>query len=254
MAHYFLFPVTALLKKEINSFLSSLIGYLVISVFLISIGLFMWIIPGTEFNIFENGYASMDSLFIIAPWVFLFLIPAVTMRAFAEENKTGTIELLLTRPLSDLQIVFAKYLAGVILVIFALVPTLVYFISVYSLASPAGNVDVGGIAGSYFGLLFLCSAFVSIGVFASAISNNQIVAFIFAVVISFFFHVGFDSISAMSTFSGSWFVNVFSHIGISSHYASMSRGVLDTRDMIYFISLTMFFMLLAKFVLEKRKW
>ena len=244
----------ALLKKEINSFLSSLIGYLVISVFLLSIGLFMWIIPGTDFNVFENGYSNMDTLFILAPWVFLFLIPAVTMRSFAEENKAGTIELLLTRPLSDFQIVLAKYTAGVILVLFALAPTLIYFISIYSLASPAGNVDTGGIAGSYFGLLFLCSGFVSIGVFASAVSNNQIIAFILAVILSFFFHVGFDSISTMFSVSGSWFVNVLSQIGISSHYTSMSRGVIDTRDMIYFITLTVFFLLLTKFVMEKRKW
>jgi ABC-2 type transport system permease protein len=244
--------VIALLKKEINSFLSSIIGYVVMIVFLLSIGLFMWIIPGTDFNVLETGYANIDSLFIIAPWVFMFLIPAVTMRSFAEENKTGTIELLLTRPLSDLQIIFAKYTAGVILVLFSLVPTLVYFVSVYFMASPRGNVDVGGIMGSYFGLLFLCSAFVSIGVFASALSNNQIISFILAVVLSFFFHTGFDSLSTLST---SGFVpELLSQIGISSHYASMSRGVIDTRDMIYFVTLTAFFLLLTRFIIEKRKW
>jgi ABC-2 type transport system permease protein len=244
--------VIALLKKEINSFLSSIIGYVVMIVFLLSTGLFMWIIPGTDFNILENGYANMDTLFIIAPWVFMFLIPAVTMRSFAEENKSGTIELLLTRPLSDLQIIFAKYAAGVILVLFSLVPTLVYFISVYFLASPRGNVDVGGITGSYFGLLFLCSAFVSIGVFASSLGNNQVIAFILAVIISFFFHTGFDSLSSLST-SG-FLPTLLSQIGISSHYTSMSRGVIDTRDMIYFITLTTFFLLLTRFIIEKRKW
>ncbi len=244
----------ALLKKEINSFLSSLIGYVVMAVFLLSIGLFMWILPGTDFNILENGYANIDTLFIMAPWVFMFLIPAVTMRSFAEENKTGTIELLLTRPLSDFQIVAAKYSAGVILVLFSLVPTLIYFASVYYLASPAGNVDVGGIAGSYFGLFFLSSAFVSIGVLASALSNNQIISFILAVIISFFFHTGFDSLSTLASSAGGLLPYILSLVGIQSHYASMSRGVIDTRDVIYFITLTAFFLLLTKFVMEKRKW
>ena len=244
----------ALLKKEINSFLSSLIGYVVMAVFLLSTGLFMWILPGTGFNIFENGYATIDTLFIIAPWVFMFLIPAVTMRSFAEENKTGTIELLLTRPLSDFQIVAAKYAAGVLLVLFSLVPTLIYFISVYYLASPRGNVDVGGISGSYIGLLFLGSAFVSIGVFASAVSNNQIISFILAVIISFFFHVGFDSLSMLSSTAGGLLPDILSQIGINAHYASMSRGVIDTRDLVYFITLTAFFVMLTRFVMEKRKW
>jgi ABC-2 type transport system permease protein len=244
--------VIALLKKEINSFLSSLIGYVVMAVFLLSIGLFMWIIPGTDFNIIENGYANIDTLFIIAPWVFMFLIPAVTMRSFAEENKTGTIELLLTRPLTDFQIIFSKYIAGVLLVLFSLVPTLIYFISVRYLAAPVGNVDTGAIAGSYIGLFFLCSAFVSIGVLASALSNNQIISFILAVILSFFFYTGFDSLSTLSL-SG-LLPNILARIGIQSHYASMSRGVIDTRDMIYFITLTAFFLLVTKFFLEKRKW
>lgn len=244
----------ALLKKELNSFLSSLIGYMVMAVFLLSIGLFMWIVPGTDFNILENGYANIDTLFVIAPWVFLFLIPAVTMRSFAEENKTGTIELLLTRPLSAMQIITAKYYSGVLLVLFSLVPTLLYFISVYFLASPVGNIDIGGIAGSYFGLVFLSSAFVSIGILSSCISNNQVIAFILAVIISFFFYTGFDSLSTLTSVSGGWLANIFSQAGISSHYASMSRGVIDTRDMVYFITLTIFFLLLTKFVMEKRTW
>ncbi len=244
--------MVALLKKEINSFLSSITGYVVMVVFLLSIGLFMWVIPGTDFNILENGYAGMDTLFMLAPWMFMFLIPAVTMRSFAEENKSGTIELLLTRPLTDLRIVFAKYSAGVILVIFSLIPTLVYVVSIWMLASPKGNIDVGGITGSYFGLLFLCSAFVSIGVFASALSNNQVVSFILAVIISFFFHTGFDSLSSFAT-SG-WLPAVLSQLGISSHYTSMSRGVIDTRDMIYFITLSAFFLFLTRFIIEKRKW
>jgi ABC-2 type transport system permease protein len=244
--------VVALLKKEINSFFSSLIGYIVIIVFLLTLGLIMWIFPGADFNIIESGYSNIDPLFIVAPWVFLFLIPAVTMKMFAEEQKSGTIEILLTQPLTDLQIVLAKYFSAVLLVIIALVPTLVYYITVYMLANPAGNIDTAGIIGSYIGLVFLCSGFASIGVFASALSNNQIVSFILAVILSFFFYSGFEflgSIITQPTIS-----NLLAQLGISSHYGSMSRGVIDSRDVIYFISLTLFFVFFTRFILEKRKW
>jgi len=244
--------VVALLKKEINSFFSSLIGYIVIIVFLLTLGLIMWIFPGADFNIIESGYSNIDPLFIVAPWVFLFLIPAVTMKMFAEEQKSGTIEILLTQPLTDLQIVLAKYFSAVLLVIIALVPTLVYYITVYMLANPAGNIDTAGIIGSYIGLIFLCSGFASIGVFASALSNNQIVSFILAVILSFFFYSGFEflgSIITQPTIS-----NLLAQLGISSHYGSMSRGVIDSRDVIYFISLTLFFVFFTRFILEKRKW
>jgi len=244
--------VVALLKKEINSFFSSLIGYIVIIVFLLTLGLIMWIFPGADFNIIESGYSNIDPLFIVAPWVFLFLIPAVTMKMFAEEQKSGTIEILLTQPLTDLQIVLAKYFSAVLLVIIALVPTLVYYITVYLLANPAGNIDTAGIIGSYIGLIFLCSGFASIGVFASALSNNQIDSFILAVILSFFFYSGFEflgSIITQPTIS-----NLLAQLGISSHYGSMSRGVIDSRDVIYFISLTLFFVFFTRFILEKRKW
>ena len=244
--------MVALLKKEINSFFSSLIGYIVIIVFLLTLGLIMWIFPGADFNIIESGYSNIDPLFIVAPWVFLFLIPAVTMKMFAEEQKSGTIEILLTQPLTDLQIVMAKYFSAVLLVIIALVPTLVYYITVYMLANPAGNIDTAGIIGSYIGLIFLCSGFASIGVFASALSNNQIVSFILAVILSFFFYSGFEflgSIITQPTIS-----NLLAQLGISSHYGSMSRGVIDSRDVIYFISLTLFFVFFTRFILEKRKW
>ncbi len=212
----------------------------------------MWIFPGADFNIIESGYSNIDPLFIVAPWVFLFLIPAVTMKMFAEEQKSGTIEILLTQPLTDLQIVLAKYFSAVLLVIIALVPTLVYYITVYMLANPAGNIDTAGIIGSYIGLVFLCSGFASIGVFASALSNNQIVSFILAVILSFFFYSGFEflgSIITQPTIS-----NLLAQLGISSHYGSMSRGVIDSRDVIYFISLTLFFVFFTRFILEKRKW
>ena len=241
----------ALFKKEINNFLSSLIGIMVVVVFLLITGLFLWVFQ-SDFNITTYGYASLDSLFIIAPWVFLFLVPAVTMRFFAEERRTGTIEMLLTKPLSDWQIVGAKYLAGVALVLLALIPTLIYYISVSRLAMPTGNVDAGGIWGSYIGLFFLSAAFVSIGVFCSSVTNNQILAFILAVFLCGFLYIGFELIYSMSLFGK---VDLFiQQLGMAAHYSSMSRGVIDTRDLIYFLSVIVLFLSLTKLTLSSRKW
>ncbi|MBK6397628.1 MAG: gliding motility-associated ABC transporter permease subunit GldF [Bacteroidetes bacterium] len=244
--------MVALLRKEINSFFSSLIGYIVIIVFLLTLGLIMWIFPGGGFNIIESGFANMDPLFVVAPWVFLFLIPAVTMKMFAEEHRSGTIEILLTQPISDLQIVLAKFFSAVILVVIALLPTSIYYISIYQLANPVGNIDTAGIVGSYIGLIFLCSGFASIGVFASALTSNQIVSFILAVILSFFFYSGFEFLAAI--ISNPVAGNLLAGLGISNHYASLSRGVIDTRDVVYFISLTLLFVFSTRFILEKRKW
>jgi len=241
----------ALLRKELQSFLNSLIGYVVIIVFLLSISLFMWVFPGDS-NVLDNGYASIDTLFVIAPWVFMFLVPAVTMRSFSEEKRQGTIELLLTKPLTDIQIIIAKYTAGFVLVVLSLLPTLIYFYSVYNLGNPIGNIDLGGMWGSYIGLLFLAGGFVAIGIFASSLSDNQIVSLVIAIFLSFFFYTGFQSISSLSLFGK--IDNIILSLGIQEHYLSMSRGVLDTRDMIYFISLITFFLLLTKTVLGSRKW
>lgn len=240
-----------LLKKEIRSFLSSLIGYITITVFLLVVGLFLWVLQ-TDSNLLDNGYANIDGLFIIAPWVFLFLIPAITMRSFADEKKSGTIELLLTRPLTDLQIILAKYLAGFVLVIFSLLPTLIYYYSIHKLGSPAGNIDTGGMWGSYIGLLFLGAAFVSIGIFASAITDNQVVSFILALFLCFFIYTGFDYMGSFALFAK--IDNIILALGINSHYISMSRGVIDTRDVIYFLSLISIFIFGTRTVLESRKW
>jgi len=241
----------SLLKKEISGFLSSLIGYIVIAVFLVIIGLLMWVLP-VDSNVLNGGYAGIDPLFVMAPWVFLFLIPAVTMRSFAEEKKSGTIELLLTRPISDVQIILAKYFACILLVVLALLPTLVYFFSVYALGNPPGNLDMGRTWGSYFGLLFLAGGFVAVGVFASAITNNQVVSFILAVVLCFFCYSGFGY--AGNFISSGSLGNFVQQLGISAHYSSMSRGVIDTRDVIYFVSLSAVFILMSKTTLESRKW
>jgi ABC-2 type transport system permease protein len=240
-----------LLKKEISSFLSSLIGYIVITVFLLINGLFLWVFQG-DFNILDFGYANLDGLFMIAPFVFLFLIPAITMRLFAEEKRTGTMELILTKPLTEFEIVMAKYLSGLILVIFSLLPTLVYFFSVYQLGLPKGNIDMGGMWGSYIGLLFLGASFVSIGMFASTLTDNQIISFIIAVFLCGFLYLGFDFIYSFDLFGK---VDLLiKSLGINDHYKSMSRGVLDTRDMIYFVGVISFFLILSKFMIERRKW
>jgi ABC-2 type transport system permease protein len=240
-----------LLKKEISGFLSSLIGYIVISVFLLINGLFLWVFP-LQFNILDYGYASLEHLFVLAPIVFLFLIPAITMRMFAEEKRAGTIEMLMTKPLTDLQIIFAKYLAGVLLVIIALLPTLIYFFSVYQLGSPTGNIDMGGTWGSYLGLIFLGSAFVAIGLFCSSITDNQIVSFIVSVFLCGFAYIGFEFIYSLDLFGN--FDLFIQNLGINAHYKSMSRGVVDTRDLLYFVSIIGLFILLTKISLESRKW
>jgi len=241
----------SLFLKEIRSFLSSLLGYVVILIFLAVLGLFLWVFP-TDFNILDFGYANVDGLFIIAPFVFLFLIPAVTMRSFADEKKSGTIELLFTRPLSDMQIILAKYLAAFALVILALLPTLIYYFSVWQLGFPTGNIDSGGFWGSFIGLVLLGGAFVAIGIFASSISENQVVSFLLAIIISAFLYLGFELIYSLELFGS---VDLFiKSLGISSHYSSVSRGVVDTRDVIYFFSIIALFLYLTNFVLARRKW
>ncbi len=241
----------ALFKKEIGSFLSSLIGYLVMGVFLLITGLFLWVLP-TDFNILDYGFASLDGLFIIAPYVFLFLVPAITMRSFAEEQRLGTMEWLLTKPLTDLQLILGKYLASFVLVVLSLLPTLVYYFSVYRLGLPVGNLDSGGAAGSFIGLLFLSATFVAIGIFSSSITDNQLVAFILAVVLSGFMFIGFDLIYSLSLFGP--LDLMIQQLGIEAHYRSISRGVIDTRDLLYFMSLIVFFLGLTKLTVSSRKW
>ena len=240
-----------LLKKEISGFFSSLTGYVVIIVFLVINGLFMWVFPGAN-NVLDSGYASLETLFTIAPWVFLFLAPAVTMRMFADEKKSGTIELLFTRPLSDFQIILAKYLAGLVLVLFSILPTLIYFFSVYHLGKPVGNIDTGGTWGSFIGLFFLAAIYVAIGVLSSSFTENQIVAFIIGMLLCFIVYIGFDYLSELIVFKSidGFIIN----LGINEHYKSMSRGVVDSRDMIYFLSAIAFFILITKTILQSRKW
>ncbi|MBN1337838.1 MAG: gliding motility-associated ABC transporter permease subunit GldF [Bacteroidales bacterium] len=240
-----------LFRKELSAFLSSLIGYVVIVVFLLINGLFLWVLPAAS-NIPAYGYANLDGLFSISPFVFLFLIPAITMRFFADENKSGTIEILMTKPITDLEIILAKYFAGLVLVVVSLLPTLVYFYSVYKLGLPQGNIDSGATWGSYIGLLFLGASFVAAGVFSSSVTDNQIVSFILAAFVCAFLYAGFEFIYSFEWFGGADLI--VKNLGMSTHYASLSRGVIDTRDVLYFISLMVFFLLLTKISLESRKW
>lgn len=241
----------SIFKKEIHSFFSSLVGYVAIIVFLIVIGLFMWVLP--DMNLLDYGYASLDKFFSFAPWILLFLVPAITMRMFPDEYKSGTIEILLTQPLKINAIVLGKYLASLALIAIALAPTLLYVFTINHLSELSNNIDRGAIAGSYFGLLFMTSAFAAIGVFSSSITSNQIVGFLFALFLCYFFYSGFEAISAIPAFEGG-VDYVLSMVGMESHYKSISRGVLDTRDLVYFISITVIFLAATKLMIESRKW
>jgi ABC-2 type transport system permease protein len=241
----------SLFKKEVKAFLGSLIGTLVIVVFLLLTGLFLWVFPGT-YNIPENGYATLEGLFLLAPWVYLFLVPAITMRLFADEKRSGTIEVLLTHPISNFKIVMAKFLAGLMLVVFSLIPTLLYFLSVYLLGNPVGSIDIGATWGSFIGLFFLAAIYVAIGVFASSLTDSQIVSFILAMSLSFIFYMGLDFIAS----SGVPFLleQLLSFFSINNHYQSISRGVIDMRDMIYFVGMALAFLFATAVFLRIGNW
>jgi ABC-2 type transport system permease protein len=239
--------VLTILKKEITAYLSSLVAYVTIGVFLVVLSLFLWVFP--ESSILDYGYAGLDSLFSTAPYLFMFLVPAITMRSLAEERREGTFEILLTRPLTDWQIVLGKYLASVLLVLFALLPTLVYYYSVYTLGNPVGNIDTGAVIGSYIGLFLLGACFAAIGLFASSITKNQVIAFTIAVFLCFFFYSGFDSLSQILSLQNL----TLEDLGITEHYQSVSRGVLDTRDLVYFLILSGIFIWLTLFVLLRQR-
>lgn len=238
----------AILLREIKSFFGSPIGYLVIALFLILNGLFLWVFEG-DYNILNTGFADMTPFFTLAPWILIFLIPAVTMRSFSDEKKQGTLELLLTKPLSLWQIVNGKFLGAVLLIVMAIIPTFIYVEVISSLGMPEGNLDMGSTIGSYVGLLFLISAYSSIGVFTSTLSDNQIVAFIVAVFLCFFFYFGFEGLASLTP-SFSTFISAF---GMQDHFKSMGRGVIDTRDVLYFASVTVLFLSFTVYKLKSFK-
>lgn len=225
----------AIYLKELYAFFGSLIGYLVIGVFLILSGLFLFVFDG-EFNLLNAGYADLQTFFNLTPWIMLFLIPALTMKSFADEQKTGTIELLLTMPFKDYQITLGKFFSALTLVVIAFLPTIiyVYIINQYSLFE--NPVDFGVIYGSYFGLIFLVSAYISIGLFCSALNSNQIVAFILTILVCFFIFYGFEALSSFESLQ--W----LSFLSMKSHYDSINKGVIDTRDLVYFLSISALFL------------
>jgi ABC-2 type transport system permease protein len=242
--------VLSIFIKEINSFFNSLIAYLVILVFLTFIGLYMWVFP--ESSILEYGFADMESLFLFGPIAYLLLIPAITMRTFAEEKKEGTIELLLTRPLTDWQIIFGKYFASLGLVAFSLLPTLVYYYSIYQLGNPQGNIDSAAVFSSYVGLILLGAVFTSIGIFSSVITRNQIVSFIIAVIFCYLFYDGFERIATIDIWGAS--ASFITQLGLDYHYSALSKGVIDSRNVVYFLSIIFIMLLSTEMVLGSRKW
>lgn len=238
----------SILLREIKSFFGSPIGYLVIAIFLLLNGLFLWVFEG-DFNILKSGFADLSPFFTLAPWILIFLIPAVTMRSFSDEKKQGTIELLMTKPLSAWQIVNGKFLGAFLLIVIAIIPTFIYVYVISTLGNPEGNIDMGSTLGSYFGLLFLIAGYTAIGVFTSTLSENQIIAFITSVFLCFVFYFGFDGIS---TFIKS-FEDIIASIGMNYHFKSMSRGVIDSRDVIYFVSITIVFLSMTVYKLKSLK-
>ena len=239
-----------ILGKEFNSFLNSLIAYVVMAVFVTAMGLLMWVFPET--SVLDYGYADMYTLFSLGPYVFIFLIPAITMRSFAEENKAGTMELLLTKPLSDTAIVMGKYLACFLLVLLALLPTIIYYFSISLLGNPAGNIDTPGVIGSYIGLALLGGVFCAIGIFASSLTSNQIVSFILAAFLCFLLFSGFQSVALFDVWSANTLV--IRQIGLLYHYESLSRGLIDSRDLIYFFSVIAFMLLFTRISIGSRSW
>lgn len=243
----------AIIRKEINYFFSSLVGIVILITFLLVNALFIWMVPINDYlNIFSAGYASLEPLFTLAPWMYLILIPALTMHSITEEKSQGTLELITTKPLSNKHLIWAKFIASFTILLMTLIPTVVYIASVHFLAYPTGNIDVGAIAGSYLGLTLLGSSFIAIGIFCSSLANNQIVSLILSVSLSVFFYLGFDWIASFGTESTVAFV--LKQFGIQEHYNSISRGLLDSRDLIYYGLNIVFFLSLSELKLSSRKW
>jgi ABC-2 type transport system permease protein len=236
-------------KKEFRQFFSSLTGYIAIIVFLLLNGLFLFVFPDT--NILDFGFATLEKFFELAPWILLLLIPAITMRSFADEFKGGTFEILQTKPLSRWQLVSGKYFGSLGVVLIALIPTVIYVFSVQQLAATGGGIDTGGIIGSYVGLIFLAGVFVAIGIACSSVTNNAVVAFIAGAFLCFVLYSGFNAISRIPALQAGadFYIEM---LGIDFHYRSVSRGVVDSRDIIYFLSIILFFLIFTNRNLLKR--
>jgi ABC-2 type transport system permease protein len=237
----------AIFRKELNSFLNSLVAYIVIGVFLVLVGLFTWIFDS---NVLDYGYADLNNFFQLTPFIFVFLIPAITMRSFSEEFKSGTIELLFTKPLTDWQIISGKFLATFLLIFIALLPTILYYYSVYQLGSPKGNIDSAAVFGSYLGLLLLGGVFASIGLWTSSMTDNQIIAFVIGAVLCYFLYDGINQFA--NIFSGTT-QYISNYLGLSYHYNSLGRGLIDSRNVLFLGSMTFLMLYLTKLRLVAKK-
>lgn len=238
----------AIANKELRQFFSSLTGYITIILFLLITGFFLFFLKDT--NLFDFGYATLDQFFDFAPWIFLFLIPALSMRSFADEFKTGTFEILQTKPLTNWQIVVGKYFALIVVIVITLLPTLLYVYTIHYLAA-GGGIDTGGITGSYIGLLFLSAVFAAISLWCSSLTSNAVVAFLTGCFACLILYFGFSAISKLSVFSGNadYYLEM---AGIDFHYHSISRGVIDTRDIVYFGSVIFLFLFSTQKILSKK--
>ncbi len=236
----------ALFKKEIRYFFTSSVGYIVIGIFILCNNLFLWVLQG-KYNIFETGFADLQPFFLLSAWIFVFLIPAITMRTISEEKRSGMLQLLFTRPISQWQIAFAKFLAVLSFCFVILLFSLLYVYMVWQLGTPVGNLDIASTVGSYIALFLLASAFISVGVWASSISQNQIIAFVIATFLNFLLFFGLDEIISI-------FVNnTMISFGFKAHFEDISRGVIDTRNVIYFLCVTIFFLCITVISLKTEK-
>lgn len=237
----------AILKKEIDVFFSTPIGYLVIAVFLLVNGLFLWVFNG-DYNLLNAGFADLNNFFNITPWFFIFMIPAITMRSFSDEIRSGTIEILKTSPVTNWEIILGKYAGSLLLIVLALIPTITYVYTIVQLAANPEGIDFASIVGSYAGLLFLAGGFTGIGLFASVLSSNQIVAFIVGVSLSFLMYYGFQALGEMNIIES----YAIENLGMSARYRGMGRGVIDTRDVLYFLSVSFLFLYLTKIKFDQK--
>lgn len=236
----------SILKKELLTFFASAIGYLVIGLFLLANGLLLWVFK-SDYNILNTGFADLNGFFDISPWLFFFIIPAITMRSFVDEKAIGTLEILKSKPLTNWQLLLGKYLGSFILIVLSLLPTIIYIYSINSLSNPVGNIDLGPILGAYLGLFLIASSYTAIGIFASLISKNQIVAFLLAVIICFILFYGFEALDTLNSNDFNW-----AYFGMKFHYNSLARGLIDTRDIIYFLSISILFLLVSHKIIERQ--
>ncbi|WP_018618115.1 gliding motility-associated ABC transporter permease subunit GldF [Spirosoma luteum] len=231
----------AIFRKEVNQFFSSPIAYIIMGVFLTAMGLMLWVFPDT--SLLENGYADMGTFFNLTPYLLLFLVPAITMRSIADEVRSGTLEWLLSKPVSRWGIVGGKFLASWLLVIITLLPTLLYYGTLYQLGAPAGNIDSAGVFGAYIGLFLLAGVFVAIGLWASSFNDNQVVAFVLGVFCCFLLYVGLSALAGLSALSGIGYY--LSWLALDEQYRALGRGVIDSRNVIYLLSLAVLFLILT---------